>query len=381
MQRILIISFTNPNSDPRVYRHIMSLKDHYEVTVAGTEAFQSEQVRSLVLNFPPQRKTLFHKISRAIDMFIKGPDSFYWGTGLIQQSYELLSQHGFDGYLANDIETLPLVLALQQKHYPQAKVVYDAHEYTPREFEELWKWRLLIKPYKTALCQKYMPLADRVVTVCQTIAEEYAKVFGIPQPTVVTNAPFFETLEPGVVNENHIKLIHHGGAVPSRKIELMIDMFEYLDSRFSLDLMLLENHPEYMKMLKSRAAPFSQIQFIPPVPMPQIANKINDYDIGVYILYPSNFNNRVALPNKFFEFVQGRLAIAIGPSPEMARLVKQYSCGVVATEFTAKALAQKLNALSSDDLKALKQQSHRAAKELSAEYNQKVLLELFQGLF
>ena len=49
-----------------------------------------------------------------------------------------------------------------------------------------------------------------------------------------------------------------------------------------------------------------------------VARTLNAHDVGVYVLPPVSFNHLWALPNKVFDFVQGRLALVVGPSPEMA---------------------------------------------------------------
>ena len=133
----------------------------------------------------------------------------------------------------------------------------------------------------------------------------------------------------------------------------------------SLDLMLMEVEPDYMHSLRQKAGQDSRIRFIKPVPMPQICQSINGYDVGLYLLPPNNFNQRHALPNKFFEFVQARLAVAIGPSPEMATLVQRHGCGVVAESFEPQALARALQGLTTENVAAFKDASHRAAEELS----------------
>ena len=104
----------------------------------------------------------------------------------------------------------------------------------------------------------------------------------------------------------------------------------------------------------------------------------NEYDIGLYLLRPANFNNRFALPNKFFEFVQGRLAVAIGPSPEMARIVHEYGLGIVAEDFTPETLAQELNNLDPPAIAGFKQAAHAAADELCAERNEGVFLRVVE---
>ena len=109
--------------------------------------------------------------------------------------------------------------------------------------------------------------------------------------------------------------------------------------------------------------------------MRELASLANGYDIGLYLLPPTNFNHRYALPNKFFEFIQGRLAVAIGPSPEMAAIVRHYGCGVVAPTFEPESLAAELNALDAAAIAGFKHASHRAAAELCAERNAVLTLE------
>jgi hypothetical protein len=91
--------------------------------------------------------------------------------------------------------------------------------------------------------------------------------------------------------------------------------------------------------------------------------------VGLYILDNTIVNNRYALPNKFFEFVQARLAIAIGDSYEMKQYVKRYDLGVAADENTPEALAEKFIKLTKEDIMWYKQNAHKHAMELSAEPN------------
>ena len=70
---------------------------------------------------------------------------------------------------------------------------------------------------------------------------------------------------------------------------------------------------------------------------------INKYDMGVFLLPPINFNYENTLPNKLFDFIQARLGIAIGPTPEMAEIVNHYKIGLVSEHFTAASLASRLS--------------------------------------
>jgi hypothetical protein len=160
----------------------------------------------------------------------------------------------------------------------------------------------------------------------------------------------------------------------------MIEMMRHLDHRYTLDLMLVDTDPRYLSRLRDLAAADSRIRFRPPAPMEDITATINEYDIGVYLLPPVSFNSRVALPNKFFEFIQARLAVAIGPSPEMARLATRHGFGIVAPSFDPKELAGCVSAFSAMDIERLKQQADQASHELHAGRSTETLLAEVQRL-
>ena len=153
------------------------------------------------------------------------------------------------------------------------------------------RWRLLFQKYSTYLCKTVHPQVHAMMTVCPGIAETYERDTGV-KPLVMTSAPDYEDLEPNVLNENGkcIRLIHHGVAVPSRKIENMIRMMDDLDERFELNLMFVESNPRYLRYLKRLAEKRSAIRFLPPQPMNQLPRYLNQFDIGVYLLEPTNFN-------------------------------------------------------------------------------------------
>lgn len=373
MKKILIISFSEIENDPRVSRQIHTLKENFHITVVGFGNKFDDKIQFCSIK---NTCCILTKLS-AIFFLITGLfNQYYWSRTYIRGAYKRVKSSKFDVIIANDLNALPLALKISQNI---SKVIFDAHEYAPREFEDILWWRLLFQKLNHSYCKKYLPKVSGMMTVCQGIADEYARNFGA-NPVVVTNAPSYRELSPLPVLQDAIRMIHHGGAMPSRHLEDMIDMMDYLDDRFTLDFMLVPSSKKYLDQLKVKASPNSRIRFIETVPMQEIPTACNHYDIGVFLLRPVNFNYKHALPNKLFEFVQGRLAVAIGPSPEMARLVEKYNCGVVADSFSPQDLAAKLNALTSDQIQYFKNRSHEAAKELCAEANAQIIIDLVEGV-
>lgn len=367
LKSVLLISFSVIHSDPRVMRQVRLLESEYDVTVAGYGQKPDANINFLAIDKAPAR--LPQKLFWAAKLLFGAFESYYWNQEQVCNAQKILSGKRFDIIIANDLSSAPLALKIAGG----GAVLIDAHEYSPKEFDDKWLWRLLFGRYNHVLCQRYLPQASAMTTVCHGIAQEYARVYGV-HPVVVHNAPMDQKLSPSSVSEELIRLIHHGSGIRSRHIGVMIEMMKFLDKRFTLDFMLMETDVEYMRELRQAAKSDSRISFIDPVPMPDICQKLNQYDIGVYLLPPVNFNHEHALPNKFFEFVQARLGVAIGPSPEMATLLRTYGCGVIAESFTPEALASSLQGLDAAQISAFKDASDRAAAELSYEHDGKVLL-------
>jgi glycosyltransferase involved in cell wall biosynthesis len=178
----------------------------------------------------------------------------------------------------------------------------------------------------------------------------------------------------GDVNPDRIRLVHHGVASLSRGLELMIDAMAQVDERFTLDLMLVGSGPN-LESLKKRAAPLgSRVAFPDPVDVRQIPRAINAYDAEIIFFPPLTQNLKYALPNKFFEAVQGRLAIVTGQSSEMVSVVEQYGNGLVVDGWESADLATAINSLSANAIAAMKVASDRAARDLSSATEKRTFL-------
>ena len=368
MKRVLILSFSPIATDPRVMRQIQALRGTHALTVAGFgPAPEGGGLEFHDVAAPPVGPAA--KLAKAAMLLAGFFEAYYWRIAAVRRTLAAMDGCRFDLVVANDVSALPVGLAVAKG----APLLLDAHEYTPREFEDRWRWRVFFQRYYTYLCRSYLPRTAAMTTVCEGIAMEYRR-FGV-QPGVLLNCPAPQDLPVRPVNPQRIRLIHHGIAATSRRMELTLELMQYLDERFTLDLMLMNSEPAYMRKLREHAARDSRIRFRDPVPMQEIAATIAEYDIGVFLLPPVNFNYHFALPNKFFEFVQARLAVAIGPSPEMARIVRQYGFGVVADNFDPRELARRLMALERADIEAMKRCSDAASRELNAEH----VAEAFRG--
>jgi hypothetical protein len=319
--------------------------------------------------------------------------SIFLLLGSFSVAYRLLYDHGedektlqkenFDIILANDVETLPLAFRISNG---RSKVFLDAHEYAPRQFEDRLYWRIFFKRFTMHICRKYIPLTAGMSTINSGLARAYEREFSV-KPIIITNATNFVNVRPKVREAYPIRLVHHGIFTISRQPHLMIEVMNLLDDRFTLDLIYLlpdsasGKTKAYFESFKTKALASGKIKVRPPLRGDQIVSTINqNYDMGIILVPPVNFNYENGLPNKLFDCIQARLGMAVGPLQEIAKITTDYGIGVVCDDFSPQSMADALRSLTLEDVSRFKQNANVAAAKMNAEFNKTILLDHFNKI-
>ncbi|KRF04285.1 hypothetical protein ASH00_14355 [Arthrobacter sp. Soil782] len=374
--RILCISFSDISSDSRVKRQLRILADYGEVTTVsyGTRPDGSTEHLEIDESLASLPQTVGGVLRLATGRF--PVDSLE--APAVRQAYALLKDAGrFDLVVANEARALPLAHRVARG----TPVWGDMHEWAPEERAHVPIWRLLVKPYMTEVCDRFLPLTAAVTAVNSSIAALYEERFGC-NVMVVRNAGPRQELVPSETNSHQIRLVHSGAAIPGRNLECMIDAVHLLDERFTLDLYLVgaRDGGRYLRMLRRRAKGSERITFHAPVRPDSLPKVLNAYDVGVFSLPPRTKNHELMLPNKFFDYVQARIAIVFSPAVETSSLIEQYSLGVVAASHTTRALMEALSTLTIDQVRAFKASAHAAAEALSNQRDEQVCRRIVEAL-
>lgn len=369
--RILCISLSPLQRDARVLRQISVLAGLGEVTTLGygpAPALATDHIE-----VPATLPSLPQTVSGVVTLAARQWRRAELAAPAVKFALDALREKRFDLVVSNDARVLALAHAVANG----APVWADLHEWAPEERTHVLSWRLLVAPLMRHLCARYLPLCAATSTVCEPIAELYDRDFGV-HPVVVRNSNPWQPLEPTPVADDRIRLVHSGAAVHGRSLETMIDAVIALGARFTLDLYLVPANDggSYQRSLEARAAASDRIVFRAPVAPAELPATINAYDVGVFWIPPTHTNARLTLPNKFFDFVQARLAVAVGPTVEMQRLVEQYGLGVVAQGFTVEQCVDSLSGLTAVDIRRFKAASASAARALSFETDAEVIRTL-----
>lgn len=360
--KVLVLTLTPVATDARVLRQVKRLMADFDVTTASYGEDPGLGIPHIQLA-SPKSEPLWKRLRLIASQLLRlHPLTLKIHPEQVEARNKLAGTE-WDLIFSNDVIAAPITRMLHSRY----GFIADLHEYAPRQGEHSWKWRLAVAPLMKWICRNHIAgKAAAVTTVGQGIADEYKRVFGIEASVVINATPEAPTLKPREIN-GPIKLVHSGIPGPARKLEVMIDAVKQSNADVTLDLYLMQRNFDYLNMLQTRAKDDERIRFVPPVPYAELVSTLNEYDVGLTMIAPTTFNLKWCLPNKFFDFVQAKLGIISGPSPEMQNYIRKYGFGAVSTDFTADSLAKVLDALTPEEVVKWKSVSNSHAHELSGE--------------
>ncbi len=383
--RILLMGLSDLSGDPRPNRlcHLLSTNSFY-LDVLGYEPKSKLPVANYY-TFSPPASGLIGKLYRISALLLQ---TFFLAFGnsaspaiLFCNSarYSLLNLSNifknisYDWIIVEDLQLLPLAFRIRGK----SKILFDAREFYTRQNESSLRFRLFEYYFRDFLLKKFAVHCDKSITVSDGLLCEYKKVYSIDMSVVLSTPPYHNISVRNACET--IKLVHHGVANKNRGIHNMIEIVRRLDERFTLDLYLVGSKSS-VESLVTASMGCPRIRFHSPVPYHSIITMLSGYDIGFFYCEPVTFNLYHSLPNKFFEYIQARLALAIGPSPDMSSYVFKYQCGFVALEFQLDSMIDTLSMLTLEDINNAKKNSDLAAKDLCYEIESKKLLSTLYEL-
>lgn len=358
----LVLTFTPINREPRALREIDHLRLTHDVTTAGFGSAPRAGLEHIELVDLKMHRILsfLNQGLFAFLLLVRWHSFAYAIHPRTRMARRTLRGRDWDVIVTHDVITTPLALSLDA-----GPVIVDLHEYAPRQGEDSRRWRILMAPYFRWILRRHVRRAAGVVSVAEGIAEEYRTRFGIDS-TVIPNATAYAELEPRPVG-TPLRLVHSGLASPARRLDVIVDAVLATKTPVTLDLYLMDHQSAHADELRARAAGDDRIRFPEPVAYADLVPTLNTYDVGVSYIAPTTFNLTWCLPNKFFDFVQARLAIVTGPSPEMARIVREHDLGIIADDFSAEALAAAFDQLTPEQVAHWKDAASGCARDLSAE--------------
>lgn len=368
----IICTVTNDLTyDQRMIRICTTLAQQgYTVTLVGRKRKQSE---------PLQHHPFLQK--RLYCWFTKGP--LFYAEYNIRLFFWLLFQQA-DCICAIDLDTiLPCYFASKLKN---TKRVYDAHELfcemkeivTRPSRYRMWKWieRFTVPKFKHGY------------TVCQPIAEEFEKMYGV-QYEVVRNVPFLKkskfqnpnSNEPESRNKKQETFFLYQGAVnEGRSFETLIPAMKQVDA--PLHIYGDGNFLEQTKALINSNQLQNKVVLKGKLKPAELKEITATAYAGITLFENNGLSNYLSLANRFFDYIQAGIPQLCVDYPAYRNINNQFEIALLIPDTSEASIANGLNKLLSDPVlyNRLKANCQQAAADLNWQEEEKRLIHFYQQL-
>lgn len=313
---------------------------------------------------------------------------YYW------RAYRLVRADPPDALHAHDLNTLPVAAALARR--TGLPLTYDAHELYPEistlSTREAAVWR--------GLERRLAGRADNILTVCDSIAGELERRYGVRAPTVLLNCPAAPNGGPAMSTGNgdfpvqwtgnapsprpgdsptgEPIVLYQGGFAPHRGLETLVRAAHGLE-RGTIVLMGWGRLEGELRELIAREGLGERVRIVPPVPPADVVAEAARATVGVIPYEPIGLNNTYTTPNKLFDYMAAGLPVAASRLPELIRFVEGGEIGLTFTPGDPAALAAALNEILADPARyaAMRERAQEAARQYTWENESQKLLALY----
>jgi len=373
--QIISIVLNNFKNDSRVLKENISLQNNgYNVKVI---ALHEEPLKE----FDEVANIAVHRIKLKTRNWSK--NKLVQLLKYLEFVYQVVKQYkNSDIAHCNDLSALPIGVIIKKFFNKKIKVVYDAHEYET----ELNGLHGIEKTLTKKLEKLLIKHADKVITVSDSIANEYVKLYSIPKPSLVLNTPpykeitkkeiFRETLG---IKENQTIFLYQGGLSKGRGIEILLETFQNIDDNKSVIIFMgygtLEN------IIKENTTKYENIYFHEAVNPDVLLNYTSSADFGISTIENSCLSYYYCLPNKMFEYFMADIPVIVSNLYEMKKIVEENHIGIVAKDNTPEGLQNAIKEAVKLDKDDLKENIQKLKAVYNWEQQEKVLLKVYGELF
>ena len=377
---IVLNHFTNDN---RVLKEVLSLKKSgYSPVVVSLHAEglkEQENIHGVLVHRIrlKSRNWSKNKLVQLLKYF-----EFFYKTIKHYRQYEIIH--------CNDLNTLPIGVFIKQFFNKNTKIIYDAHEYEINDIPHEKKYMIKLKYYLENFLIHYV---DGVLTVSDSIAQEYQKMYSISKPLLVLNTPVYQEIkkrnlfrEKLEIKKNQNIFLYQGGLSHGRGIETLLKTFQiiYDEHEYSLETMpvlICMGYGVLEKEIQDSAKVYPNIFFHSAVSIDVLLDYTSSADVGILFYENSCLNHKYCSPNKIFEYLMAEIPIIVSNLYEMKRLVEMYSVGVVVEDDTPLSLQNAVKNIMKRDNKVLLENIKKTKKIYHWEEQEKILLKMYKELY
>ncbi len=268
----------------------------------------------------------------------------------------LLTQQKINILYAVDLDTL-LTCAQVTQRRKDIRLIYDAHEYFT-EVPELIG-RPIVKKIWQYIAHYGIPKADICLTVSETLGEVLSQKYGKPFH-IIRNVPTPKPISHTPKPEPKI-ILYQGVLNKGRGIEAGILAMHHIENA-QLWLVGMGDIIPQLKTLVAQENLSQKVIFKGHLRPDQLALVTQQSWLGINLLEGQSLNYFYSLANKFFDYMMAGIPSLNMNFPEYRRIIADYPMGLLLSELTPGAIAEKINALMNDPItyQNMVTQAHKA---------------------
>ena len=372
MIKVLSIVLNNFKNDSRVLKENISLQNagyHVKVVALHEEPLKEfEKVQCIPV----------HRVKLKTRAWSKYP--LVQLIKYLEFIYRVIKKYRKTDILhCNDLNTLPAGVFAKMFNR-KLKLVYDSHEYAINDTPYESKISIWLKYFIERVLIQF---ADKVITVSNSIANEYKRLYNIPKPSLILNCPRYHEQQKKDIFRNEFNIrsdqnifLYQGGLSHGRGIEILLETFKIIDDDNSVIVFM--GYGPLEGLIKESSKEYENIYFHPAVPPDELLDFTSSADFGILFYENNCLNHYYCSPNKMFEYLMAGIPVLVSNLYEMKNLVEQYQIGIVATSNSVKGFTKSIEESLNQDYLRIVENVEKSRKLFCWEEQEKVLLDVYK---
>ena len=243
--------------------------------------------------------------------------------------------------VSNDLDTL-LANYAASKFKPNARLVYDSHEYFTEVPELIHRPR--VQKVWVGIESWIFPKLKTIYTVNESIAQIYRDKYRKDVLVVRNISPSFQShslpskRELGIPENTFLIIIQGAGINVDRGSEEAIEAMKMIENAC---LMIVGDGDVVTQLKKTveQEGLSEKVRFYGKRPYAEMMAFTQHADVGLTLDKPTNMNYLYSLPNKVFDYIHASTPIIATDLVEIKRLIEKHQLGTILTELTPENLA------------------------------------------
>lgn len=371
--KVINILFNDFTNDNRVLKESRSLiKDGFKVELVCTRFEKKNPKEENREGIMIRRVYVGSIVFLPINLF------FFWLNVIKLYKNESI-------FHCNDLYALPPAYFIKKFFNSKVKIVYDCHEHETEAL--IYLGRPLLKWFAKIFERKMIKSANKVITVSDSIAEEYRDLYNIEKPSLVMNCPSFMSphrlnlfREKFNIGNDKIIFLFHGEYLKGRGIENLIEIFRELERLNNKLVLILLIYGKDLEELKKRIDGSNNIFWHDKVSVDVYMDYVSSVDWGISLMENLCKNYNYSLPNKLFDYIMAGLPVIVSDLKEMKKFVEENNVGYVVDSTDSDKVIELLKNISKEDAKEFNKNLEIVAKKYSWEEQEKVLINIYNSL-